>query len=89
MRSDVAHVTHFDSNQIVGWVSKPGTYLLRVNYTPYWSIAHATACVSRARDSSTLLTVRVAGRFSLRAIETPLGVLAASVDGDGVICQSR
>lgn len=81
-----ARITRVDANEIDGWVSTPGTYLLRVNFTPYWSIAHAAACVSPAPRSATELTVRAAGRFSLRAIETPLGVLAATVDGDGSTC---
>jgi hypothetical protein len=82
-----ARVTWFDSSRVDGWVAKPGKYLLRVNFTPYWSIRHATACVSPAwRSAATMLTVRVPGKFSLRAIETPFAVLAADVDGDGATC---
>ena len=78
-----ARITRLDSNEIDGWVSRPGVYRLRVNFTPYWSVDRRSMCVTRGGPSSTDLTVRVAGRFSLRAIETPLGVLDANLDGGG------
>jgi hypothetical protein len=81
-----ASVTQFSANVIAGRVSRPGRYLLRVNFTPYWSVNPTTTCISPTAGSSTALRMRAAGRFTLRAIESPAGVLTASLDADGTTC---
>jgi hypothetical protein len=80
-----ATVTRFDASEIDGRVARAGTYLLRVNFTPYWSLAPHGACVARAARG-TLLRLRHPGPFRLRALEAPLAVLAISIEGDGPTC---
>jgi hypothetical protein len=83
-----ARITRFGESEIEGSVARSGTYLLRVHFTPYWSITPASACVALAAGSMTELTLPRAGPFALRAIETPLGVLASSVEGDSQTCRN-
>jgi len=51
--------------------SSPGSFLVRVHFTPYWTVARGAACVGPAPGGWTSLTVRSAGtvgvvaRFSL------------------------
>ncbi len=56
----------------------PGTVLVRVHWTPYWSIERGTGCVEQAPDDLTMLDVQTPGRFRvgvdfapLRAISSP------------------
>ncbi|HET8527705.1 MAG TPA: hypothetical protein VFL60_02250 [Gaiellaceae bacterium] len=79
-------ITRFDANEIDGWVARPGTYLLRVHFTPYWSVRSGSVCVAAAAGSMTSVTLRRAGRFELRAIEEPLRVIASGLVGGGPIC---
>jgi hypothetical protein len=44
-------------------VSEPGTVLVRVNWTPYWSIEQGTGCVEQAPGRYTMLDVETPGRF--------------------------
>lgn len=81
-----ARITRFDDDEIDGVVARAGTYLLRVHFTPYWSVLRGSACVTRASGSMTTLRLQKAGPFALRAIETPLGVLTSNVDDDGATC---
>jgi hypothetical protein len=51
-------------------VTHPGDFLVRVNFTPYWSIEHGSACLVRRRNWTLLRTtapgvVRVSADFSL------------------------
>ena len=80
-----ATITRFDASEIDGRVSRGGTYLLRVNFTPYWSLAPRGACVARTARG-TILRLEHRGPFRLRAIEAPLAVLATSIEGDGPTC---
>ena len=48
-----------------GWVGGPGTYRLRVRYTPYWEVQPAGACIRRATDGMSDLTLPRAGSFQL------------------------
>lgn len=47
-------------------VSRPGSFLVRVAFTPYWSIAHGNGCLIRHRDW-TMARVNRPGRFKVRA----------------------
>jgi len=47
-------------------VSRPGSFLVRVAFTPYWSIARGNGCLIRRRDW-TLARVNRPGRFKVRA----------------------
>lgn len=81
-----ATVTTMSSSQIDGHVDRAGTYLLRVHYTPYWSIARGSLCVARTRSDMTLLEIARAGPFALHAIETPGGIVAALLEADAPSC---
>jgi hypothetical protein len=84
-----AAVTALRSDEIDGWVARPGSYLLRVHYTPYWSVVYGSLCLGRAGGKMTRLEAAHAGPFAIRAIETPAGVLAALLEGDARRCAVR
>jgi hypothetical protein len=83
-----ATVTAMSSSQIDGRVTRAGTYLLRVHFTPYWSIARGALCVARTRTDMTLLEISRAGPFALHAIETPGGIVAALLEADVPSCRT-
>ena len=74
-------LTSLSFSGIGGWTSRPGSYLLRVHYTPLWRVRGAL-CPMRAARGMTRLDVRSPGRFELRAAETAVTVLDMVVDGD-------
>lgn len=60
-----AQLTVFAHERIVGEVGRPGDYLLRVRWTPYWRVGGTGECVERASGGQTLVRVRRPGRFEL------------------------
>ena len=46
-------------------VSGPGSYLLRVRYSPYWELSGAGTCASLAPDGMTTVSARRAGTIKL------------------------
>jgi len=60
-----AGLTAFEHERIAGFTAAPGSYLLRVRYTPYWS-ATPGVCLERASNGMTRLVSRRAGAFELR-----------------------
>jgi hypothetical protein len=74
-----ATITSFTSSRIAGRVSRAGVYLLRVHYTRYWQPEPSSVCVERF-GAMTRLVVRP-GPFALRAVESPVGVVEALLDG--------
>jgi hypothetical protein len=85
-----AAITSQTSTRISGRVSRPGSYLLRVHYTPYWKLTHGSLCLRRASGDMTRLEARRAGPFTLRAIEKTGALLEIIVDGDhsSIACPS-
>jgi hypothetical protein len=83
-----ATVTALGPSEITGRVARPGSYLLRVHFTPYWSVEGGSVCVSRAGGAMTRLDVARAGPFALRADETPARVLGAIFDRDRPHCEA-
>jgi hypothetical protein len=83
-----ATVTALGPSEITGRVARPGSYLLRVHFTPYWSVARGSVCVARASGAMTRLDVAHAGLFALRADETPARVLRAIFDRDRPHCEA-
>jgi hypothetical protein len=74
-----AELTEIDHGRIAGEIGKPGSYLLRVRYTPYWTVREGAVCVDRGKGGMTRLVAASAGPFVL---ETPsAGTLARSVLG--------
>ena len=60
-----AGLTAFEHERVAGWVGAPGTYLLRVRYTPYWDVSGHGVCLERGRGGMTQLVARRAGAFEL------------------------
>ena len=54
---------------IAGWTSRSGRYVLRVRYTPCWSLKRGSLCVSQSPNGMTQLRVRQPVSFSLQAAE--------------------
>jgi hypothetical protein len=53
----------------------PGTVLVRVNWTPYWSIEQGTGCVEQSPGGYTTLDVTEPGRFRVGVDFSPLRAL--------------
>ena len=51
--------------------SQPGTVLVRVHWTPYWSIEQGTGCVEQAPGGYTMIDVTTPGRFRVGIDFTP------------------
>ncbi len=51
--------------------SAPGTVLVRVHWTPYWSIEQGTGCVEQAPGGYTMIDVTTPGRFRVGIDFTP------------------
>jgi hypothetical protein len=79
-------VTRLGSSMISGRVGRPGIYLLRVHFTPYWSVLRGSLCLAPSPSAMTELDVRRAGRFTIVAIESPGGLLTAIFDHDRSVC---
>jgi hypothetical protein len=78
-------ITKLTSSRIDGSVSRGGTYLLRVRYTPYLRVTGGPVCLA-PDGTMTSLTAPRATRFDLSAVETPGGVLTTLFDGDRARC---
>ncbi len=46
-------------------VPRPGSYTVRVHFTPYWALASGVGCVARAPGDWTEIQAKRAGRFDL------------------------
>jgi hypothetical protein len=55
----------------------PGTILVRVRWTPYWSIERGSGCVEEAPDGYTMLDVQTPGRFRVGVDVTPLRAISS------------
>ncbi len=67
-------VTAFGHTAIRGTVAKPGRYLLRAHYNPYWQL-HGRGCVRRGPAKMTWLDLRRAGPFTVSVPATPEGLV--------------
>jgi hypothetical protein len=52
-------------DRLAGRAGAPGSYRLRVRFTPYWAVERGDVCVEQAVDGMTTLHVRRAGSFAL------------------------
>ena len=57
--------------------SAPGTVLVRVNWTPYWSIEQGTGCVEQAPGGFTMLDVETPGRFRVGIDFSPVRAISS------------
>jgi hypothetical protein len=55
----------------------PGTVLVRVHWTPYWSIERGSGCVEQAPDGYTMLDVQTPGRFRVGVDFSPGRVISS------------
>ena len=60
-----AVVTALGRESLTVRVPRPGSYTVRVRFTPYWALASGTGCVSRAPEDWTDVRARRAGSFRL------------------------
>jgi hypothetical protein len=81
-----ARITKLSSSEIVGRVTRPGLYTLRVHFTPYWRATSATMCIERGKGTMTALEFTRAGAFTLHAVESPVSVLWSLIDSDRGRC---
>jgi hypothetical protein len=56
----------------------PGTVLVRVHWTPYWSIEQGTGCVEQAPGGYTMIDVTTPGRFRVGIDFSPLRAVSSS-----------
>jgi hypothetical protein len=71
-----ARVVALDAGSLTLAVRRPGTYRLRLSYTPYWR-AEGPACVAPRAPWGTILRARAPGTVVLRVAVTPARVLDA------------
>jgi hypothetical protein len=86
-----ARIEFIGHTSIGGWVARPGTYLLRVHYTPYWVRGSGSLCLQRGPGGMTALHVRRAGSFSFRApkgVESALAVVFDPDDRPSATCHA-
>ena len=55
----------------------PGTVLVRVRWTPYWSIESGSGCVEEAPDGYTMLDVETPGRFRVGVDFSPVRAISS------------
>jgi hypothetical protein len=67
----VAHVTAFDRESIALSVSRPGSYLVKVSYSPYWRVASGEGTLTPGPDDFMVLNAPAAGALDLRIVVTP------------------
>jgi hypothetical protein len=62
-----AEIVALSHKRVVGSVAAPGSYRLKIRYTPYWHVEQGSLCVARAADGMTRIVARAPGRFELAA----------------------
>jgi hypothetical protein len=60
-------LTAIDDDGFTLWAARPGTFLVRVHYTPYWQISAGLGTVSEAPAGWTTVTVGHAGEIEVDA----------------------
>jgi len=76
LNGGTAHVTSMAHREFSVEVDQPGTYLLKVTWSPYWSLTGGSGTLRRAPDRFLLLDAREAGTYTLRFDVKPSKVLA-------------
>jgi hypothetical protein len=79
-------ITKLSSSRIVGRVTRPGLYRLRVHFTPYWQVTSGTMCIERGRGTMTMLDFARPGTFALQAVESPESLIWSLFDSDHGRC---
>jgi hypothetical protein len=60
-------ITELEHARIAGYTTRPGTYRLRVNHSPYWSVDRGQLRIEEGGEGLLLLRVSRPGRFQLSA----------------------
>lgn len=81
-----ARITSLTHDAVVGRVGRPGSYLLRLRYSPYWVARPVGTCVRSTAGGMTRVTVRRGGTFSLVMPHKLDAVVDAVVDGGAADC---
>ena len=71
-----AHVTRMGHRGFSVDVDRPGTYLLKVTWSPYWTLTEGSGVLRRSPDRMLLLDASAAGTYTLRFDVTPGKALA-------------
>jgi hypothetical protein len=71
-----AHVTRMGHRGFTVAVDRPGPYLLKVTWSPYWTLSGAPGTLHRSADRFLLLDAHAAGTYALHFDVTPARVLA-------------
>ena len=74
-----ALIDRLGHKRITGWMSAPGTYRLRIRYTPLWRVRRGRICVEPATDGMTRLVARRGGPFTLVLPEAPATVVRSAI----------
>jgi hypothetical protein len=67
LASGPGRLTAIDDDGFTLWATRPGTFLVRVHYTPYWQISAGLGTVSEAPAGWTTVTVGHAGEIEVDA----------------------
>ena len=70
------------SDSLTLYAPRPGSYTVRVRFTPYWALASGSGCVARAASEWTEVQARRAGSFRL-----VIGFSLARVFSDAARCR--
>jgi hypothetical protein len=80
-------LTALGHSRVEGHVVSPGTYLLRVRYSRYWTIVAGDACVEPSPGGMTRLRMRRPGSFALAVPETTTEIVRAIAGGSESGCR--
>ena len=78
LNGGTAHVTRMGHQDFAVTVDQPGTYLLKVTWSPYWTLAEGSGVLRRSPDRMLLLDARASGTYALR-FDVTLGKVLAEV----------
>ena len=77
-----ARLLHLRPESFAVSVSRPGTFVVRERFTPYWSVSTKAACIAQAGDWTALRMTRP-GRVRVSASFSPDGVIDDVFGRDG------
>ncbi len=69
-----ARILTLDHESILMHVSARGPYLVKVSYSPYWSLTQGSGRLTRGRDDFLVLHAPAAGYYGLKIVVTPATV---------------
>jgi hypothetical protein len=81
-----ARLTYLGQERVVLHVSGPGSYVVRVRYSPYRSALPASACLSQTSNGMTLVTTHMPGFVQMDIDTDPASVAANAADSTPTTC---